>query len=479
MDSSTISVADQKNVACPECGGDACILQDTRRGWTHRSRVIPRVLWIVMCIGLVGYWISIGHWGYQLGKTARRAQATPNPRATTGGPVYTTLYPFGIGNREDSSLVSTRDLQDAIDGDEASLAAVISKFDEPTQWSAAVQGRSKIESLQFGLKEPYGTLSSSIWFSFGGTLLQSSTNIMVQDLRDPDSIGRNPYQGNWGGGGWKFFPRCQYSKLESNGAVQSTYSMDVRNIFGVLSICMVFSVLIRALGGVCGLRIAHTRWFAPSICLFLIVSAAIAGSLGKEEHSSINSNHQQDIAQSSSYPIEELRNAVHDPSLALKICQELLDLVPPNHNGDLLLAQGWIVEPYKGRWASPVDSYLQGSIGYQNILLTIQRRSFPEINSGEEIPVRLHEPFWRGIQASGTAVIQWGEPEDQWRVRIGLFRLVSIGVLFWLIWRMFHWGSIVAFRRIQHHRVLRNECIFCAYPLTADAVNARYPAEET
>jgi len=456
---------------CPECGGDVCTLRDTKRRWTHRSRVLPRLAWVTLCLGLVGYWVSIGQWHSQVLANPVSTNASLSLASTS---VYTNLYLYEL---EDESIsISTSELQLAINGDQDALAQVVAKFGESAHWRPSQQGQPGLESVVFGLKETYGTFHSSVWYNFGGSLAHYSKNTMVQDLRDPNSIGRNPNQGNWRAGGWELFPRIRYSKLEHNDAMETSYSINLLNLFGVWSMCVVVAWVIRCVCLVCRISWVWRKRLGMVTLVLLMIVSGILGIIGKEVWEMPGSIHQPDVAQSVPYSIEVLNGAVQDPFKAKEICQELLDLVPADHEGNLLLSQFWIYQSPDQKWAQPTTSLVNAAIG-RSFLLSSTRRTYQSIQEGEKIPKGHRFQFWRGFSERGVISFNWGPPEDRREFVFGVFLVVSIGVLSWLIWSVLHWGARVVFRRVQKRRVLLNQCIFCAYPLTAEAVNARYQAQ--
>ncbi len=460
-----------ENIVCPECGEDVCITRDTARGWTHRSRVLPRIVWIAAILGLVGYWVSIGQLNFVRGE---KGMNHVPPTANIVPRIHTSLDPTNIvGNTV--TYVSTQDLRDAIGGDADALGKVRDKLNEAhTINQTKTYGGNQVETVVFGWQEPYGTFGSYQQYQFGGTLLWLAERIMVQDVRDPDSIGRNMYQGDWREGGWSFFPRLGYTRITHDGAVSRSWHVSLVNLFGVVSVGIVSAWLIVLPGRWFGLSLVCKRWFRLALFLSILVLFVLLSGIRSERKEYTRGNYSQDIAQSQVYSVDELGRAAADESALTVLCQELLDLVPAQET-DLLLAQAWTFKPSVGKqWAKPVTDRLHVSIGRQGMLVSYEKRVY-QVQDGEDIPARYRPSFWRDIQYSGMMPMLWGPIENQKILGVGIFRLISIGVLFWLIWRVLHWGARMVLVLVQKRRVLRNQCVFCAYPLTQEATQARYP----
>jgi len=396
------------------------------------------------------------------------------PSGGSGGRVFTSLNPTYRAAAE-VSYISNRDMSDAIGGDSEAMGRVIDRVGE-----AAAHNKENLDSLRavetvaFGWKEPDGVFTFNRVYSFGGSLLRIHQSTMVNDVRNRDSIGRNTYQGDYGDGGWSFFPWMGYSIVTHDGAAFRSWAIYLPNLFGVLSVCVVLAWIVVLVGVRLGVSAIRKRSLQAALYLTLLVLAGFLGSSNVSFFDRVQSNHSQDIAQSQAYQVDELIQAASDDSALIALCQELLDLVPVQET-DLLLSQAWTFTPSPvNRWTKPTTDRLHVSIGYQGMLVSYEKRVY-QVRDGETIPARHRKPFWDGIRDFGIVAAHWGPIENQKSLSVGLFHLISIGVLFWLAWRVSHGLSRFVFGRIQKRRVLRNQCVYCAYPLTQEATQARYP----
>jgi len=462
---------DPASVLCPECGEDVCTTRDTARGWTHRSRVIPRILWAVLCLGLIGYWVSIGQWSFVQGE---RRLNLPQPYTGSVGQIFTSLNPFNISDQT-TTYLSTQDMRDAIDGDEDALNKARDKFGGAhANNQADTFGGSLIHTVVFGWKEPYGSISSNRGTNFGGVLFLHQYSAKLKDVRDTNSIGHNQYRWSWGEGGWSVFPQLGHTNITHDGAVIRSWSVNLIKLFGVLSVCLVLAWIVVLVGVRLGVSAVRKRSLQAALYLTLLVLAGFLGSSNVSFFDRVQSNHSQDVAQSQAYQVDELIQVASDDSALIALCQELLDLVPVQET-DLLLSQAWTFTPSPvNKWTKPTTDRLHVSIGYQGMLVSYEKRVY-QVRDGETIPARHRKPFWDGIRDFGIVAAHWGPIENQKSLSVGLFHLLSIGVLFWLAWRVLHWGARMVLVLVQKRRVMRNQCVYCAYPLTQEATQARYP----
>jgi len=466
MDPEHSPSAEQAIIACPECGGDVCVLHQTSRGWTHWSKVIPRILWVLTFAGLVAYWVSIGQWDFseQSGGAMRRA----------GGQQFSSLTPWPVSIDQHPGYISTTDLVSAIDGDQEALKAVTSNlrqaifiFDDDESWT-------RPESVKFGLKATNGTQYTTRQYSFGGAWYGYSRSDTVTDLRDPDSIDLNPYTEE--SIRWGVFPSLQYSKTYTGGSRQVNHRISVYTIFGVLSVCMVLAWVIRWIGVRCRVPGLDRKraWAVLTVIFFL--GAACTAMLTYQTNSHEYSNAYQDIALSPLYTIEELREATDSPAGTVELCKSILELIPESHSGDLFIGQLWsLAKTPPDPSTSPVVQWFRAGVGRQYTLIRWENRTYPETVAEDDLPDPYRRSFWWGLHNQGVALLYWGPPRSASSASIAIFTLTLFPVFFYWIWVLYHWAARIVLSRVQRRRMLRNECVFCGYPLTAQAVNARHP----
>jgi len=466
-----MSMDDLTNIVCPECGGDVCVVHDTARGWTHRSRVLPRMTWAVVCLGLIGYWVSIGQYS-----AALTPANTTNQQARNNRWIAATLNPLelGLGVGEDYVYVSAQDLRDAIDGDEDVLVSVAQKFGEAEEYNRKNKDSStSIERVQFAWHEPYGSIGSLRRFSFGKSLLWLSESIMLEDIRDHDSVGRSQSSGSWGEGGWSFWPRFGYTDITRDGAVTRSWDVNLVGIFQLVSVCLVGAWLIGLAIGLIGLSKEKRFKVRCGVFIVLLISAGLVSWGEAWVYTFERGESSQDIALSGAWTLDYLDSVIADEDKMSLFCKDLLGLIPAGYGEDLLLAQAWDYAPVSRQVIDPSEKTVVLWIRY-TLLIGYYGYQFEHVDEAREIQ-QVDGTIWDGLIDYGMLRLRWGPLERQSTLSIGVFSWISIGVVFWMLWTMTHWVSRLVFGRIQKRRVRRNQCIICAYPLTQEATQARYP----
>ncbi len=466
MDPDHSSIDTPAIIACPECGGDVCVLKDTNLGWTHWSKVIPRILWVLTFAGLVGYWVSIGQWDY--------SEQTSGWTRRAGTQQSSSLTPFPVSIDEQQEYISTTDLLNAINGDQEAIQSVTSNLRQAVEVFDDNESRAWPESVKFGLKLTNGTHYTTRQYSFGGAWYGYSRSDSLTDFRDPESADLNPYTEE--SVQWSVFPSLRYSKTYTGGSRQVNHRISVYTILGVLSVCMVLAWVLRWIGSMCRVPVMDRRgaWGVLAVVLFL--GAACIAIISQETRSHEYSNAYQDIALSPLYTIEELREATANPAGIVELCESINELIPESHSGDLFVGQLWnFAKTKQDSSKSPVVQWFRAGVGHQYTLINWNNRTYPETVAEEDLPEPFRQSFWWALHNNGVALLYWGSPRSSSSISIAVFTLTLFPVFFYWVWRLYHWIGRIVVARSQHRRMLRNACVYCGYPLTAEALDARHP----
>ncbi len=471
-------------IACPECGKDVCVLHDTKRKWTHRSRVIPRIVWAAACLGLIGYWVSTGRVHFVQDEVDVLIQSYGGAPV---GQIPTSFQPeFGyLDDPELVLFVSKIDLQEAMGGDPEAMSHVLAKLREAVVYNEHLdEGGLTIKSVVFGWKESYGSYYSSTSYFFGGPLLMFSSGKMVPDMRDLDTVGRYWYQGDWGAGGLLLFPRLGYRTSLHDGAANQEWSISLIGVFGIFSMVFILVWVAGIIAGLVGVRVAGRRSIQVGLFFVLFVAVAATSYFGVYQYTSLRAGAYGDIVQSKVYSIAEMEALTGDENEAMKLIEDLLGLFATNpqgpnglgYAGEELLAQFWSRDLANVKnWPQTTNDRFDLLIGYGWPLLNYERLNYIDLQDGQEVTVLVHDSTWEYFRKRGMLTLRWGPPEHRASLSIGIVTWISIGVLFWLIWKFVHWCARFIIGRVQKRRVIGNQCIFCAYPLTQEATQARYP----
>lgn len=481
--------------ACPECGHDVSVLEDVKRKWTHRSRVLPRIGWVVLCLGLIGYLV----WGGQYHSYQQLASENRTQQVTAGWWNQASFTPADVGmtNSDEASYFSTRDLRDAIDGDEDALGRIALKIGEAGAHNreAAINTFGPVGHVKFGWREPYGSKGSRQDYRFGGMLFTMGEDIMLQDIRDDESVGHDSYHWSWGEGGWDFWPRIGYKEISQadelylNGAVRRGWAVDLVGVFGLVSMCLVGAWVIGLVLGVVGVSKIKWRRLRYGLFALLLVSAGVVSLVDVDRTNYRMGENSQGGTLTEAFSVDDLDTVVADELALIAFCEQLLELVPSDERDEMLLAQAWEFVPgdkaevrarpsYRRVYVS-VGSRFGSPLGNTLAWIQFERRVFEDVDGAYVERSPMGRSRWEQFSQRGTIDIGWGPVEKQSGLSLSVFGWVSIGVMIWMIWAVLHWVARIVFRRVQKRRVGRNECVFCAYPLTQAGSQARYPEVES
>ncbi len=436
--------------------------------------MIPRIVWAVVCLGLIGLWVYNGQ---QISSRHQmQMRSAPQSQAPIKNPI--SLNPSGRVHHAPEYL-SAQDLRDAINGDEQAKAAVRKMIAEARLGDSNLGLSYVIESVEFGWKESVGSYTTSQHHRFGGQLWRWGHSVKLQDIRDLDSVGHDQYRFSWGEPGWSFFPHLGKNTLTQNDAVSDVWHVSLINVFGLLSLCLVIGWSVGFIGRWLGVPVIRCRLFVWVCVLLLIALAGVYAINTPLTFEQTNESYSFSQGQSKSYSMKELIGMESEDAELVKLCQKMLDILPPTDQDDYLLGQGWVYGLSPQKWAQSQSDRVYWAISHNWMLLRYSRITFIDIKPDEQIPDRYHRSVWKNFVEQGILTLQWGPIEDQRTASLGVLTLASIGVLFTLIWKCTHWVARFALGRVQKRRVRRSACIYCAYPLTQAGLQARYPENNT
>lgn len=483
-------MGDQDNAvdgsACPECGEDVCVLEDLDRKWTHRSRMMPRIGWAVLCLGLLVYWVWMGSLNtYQI-SAAKMAQQSSQQRWWNQASF--TPSQMSWDNNHDVLYLSTQDLQDAADGDQASIEHVIQGLSKAAIHNQKPEGSfGTVDQVKFVWHEPYGSMGSSHHYRFGGTLVWISKGIMLQDIRDDESVGHDSYHWSWGESGWTFWPSIGYDKISEaeneyeNGAVIESWSVNLLGVFQLISFCLVIAWIVGLGIGLTGVSAETKRKIRIVIFASLLMAAAILSLIIAERTVYRKGENSQGGTESNAFLIDDLNDIVQDQDALRSLCQDLLELVPSGQQEEMLLAQAWEILPLDQDKAVASPSYrrMYASMGNSLAWIQFQQRAFEHAEEAYKVQDLPERTMWEQFSQRGSIDLRWGPLKKQSELSFNLIGWISIGVIFWMIWASLQAIARFIFRRVQKRRVAQKQCVFCTYPLTQAGMQARYPQVES
>lgn len=460
-------------VSCPECGGDVRVLKQIKQSRSHRSRVIPSVLWLVLVLALVAIWFWTGAW-----TTTSR---TGNLRNPVGSDFRTAYVPWEPTENAEPVYISSGEMHRAIEGDKDALRKVNGTLTTIIDRVDANQGVAGLMGVRFSFKEPQAQLDTYTAFGLGGGWFLSGNSRTLSDIRDVDSSNTDVFT-DWESRSWGLYPRISYSQLKSdttNGRILNLLIyLHYPTILGILSLCMIFAWFIRWVGRSVGVKSAEKRFVWSAIVVSFFAFCFIGAVLNQSTSSKRYTTSSQSTQISSMYSIEELRASTLDALKTAEWCASLLTLIPKEQNRDLLLGQLWVFDKSKPKSSHEYTSKsVEIAVIKEHSLIRWGEASYGDEVALEDLPKTDDWYPLHSLRDQGTVAIRWGSPRRPKYVFVNIVNIALVVVsLFW-VWAGLHWASRRILGCVQRRRVRRDQCIFCAYPLTSEARIARNPLQ--
>lgn len=459
-------------VSCPECGGDVCVLNQIKQSRSHRSRVIPSMLWLLFVLVLIGCWLSIGIW--------RFANQTADHRLYVGTEFRTQFVPWESKDKSPVFL-SSNDMQRAVAGDEDAMRLVHGTLGSIVRVIDTKRGTSGLEGVRFAMKEPDGVIRNSSEYRFGGEWIWISRSAKVQDIRANELL-KSSQDMDWNESLSSFFPFFMYAAQSSNTATASTASFAIivqyLTVLGVLSICMLMAWLVQLIGIRCGARILRNRYTWSTVVLVFFAGSVLFVTFNPELISASSTATSQVSKLTPVFSIDELRECANSEDQASDWCKRVLETIPDDVEEELLLGQLWIFDEAMGKETHEMvfdTNFVE--ISYQFPLFWWGRASVSPAFAYRDLPERPRLEVLPDLLNEGTVTLQWGPPRESSFLVVNIVNIALVVVSLYWVWAGLHWGSRRILRRVQRCRVRQEQCIFCAYPLTSEARIARNPPQ--
>lgn len=462
-------------VSCPECGGDVCVLKQLDVSRFHRSRVASAVLWSIFLLILASIWVWNGAW--------ESSSRTATLRTFVGSEFRTAFVPWYPIDDESPVYLSSKDMHRAILGNEASIEIVQGTLQTIIDRVDAKHGVAGLEGVRFSFKHKQAHYMAYSTFSLAGGWVSFVRTKTLLDIRDVNSIDKNPVIG-WEKLTWDYFPRLTRTRLKSdttNGRVTIfQYDIYYLTITGVLSICMLGAWGIRWAGRKIGLRIAQKKYMWSSTVAVLMGFCMLGALLNNDSGSSRSTVTSQSTPISQMYSIETLRESVLDASKLNEWCTAVLDIIPPDQDQELLLGQLWV---FDSATSNSSYEYTADSVEFTITdafpLARWGHTRFGDHVGSEDVQSSSEWFPFRSLLENGTISMLWGTSRQPSYMFLNVVNMALIVVSLYWLWAALLWISRLVLIRIQKRRVRRDQCIFCRYPLTEEGRNARSAAETT
>jgi hypothetical protein len=445
---------DPASVLCPECGEDVCTTRDTARGWTHRSRVLPKALTgciallIVLTLAFTGSgWDSYTASSFQFEDVVKDFSEVLDPIISVGQPGY--LDGEGSSSRE--AFIE-------------SLAQKLSEV-EKQYWRVP---------LRLVSVEPNGMTARKRSYGVGEEIFRWKTDSHLLDVRTPDAWDRDPYQSDTV---WVFYGPYEYSRevFKHNFALKKTFVVNYVSIFAVLAsswLLIWILGLMLARFGIQSLNSPKRLLFGLGILLLGIgvFSLAFPNTLSYTLVNDPPTKTSEWVAYNTLAEIVDQAKA--DPNRDSQLWAMIESISPDIQDGDLIVGiqYDYIVDSRVKLWSMGIGPDIELLSGSTRWILKMGEDENAEI-------VEFPSEIKRGLSLD---FVDWryftfGWQSDRFERSVDLaptsVMSVAAGVIWF--WMLARWVALRLIKRAQRRRVRRDQCIFCAYPLSDEGKKAR------
>lgn len=455
---------------CPECGRDVCVTRELVRRWTHSAMLLPFLAWVGCVLALA---VFASPWTQaRLGNHLAIYSGTSVASSEYAGALRPTITAAEL-------LEPTADTRSRIDEAFGTLASRFAPWwkDGPTRFVFMSKDGSRVDQLERGL--------GAAWIS------ERATTQMSDVTHEPVGDGPWDYPDEHVVAG-KHNQYAAYASLpwglERRGHRISGGQMYHRS-YHPFSLMVSLTVALVLIEGVIraarwilntrGRRITTPRWVRRAIVPLLLLAFILVGYHRTQEYHWISSQKIDPTSQQLDVFLEPdafEQLLLHDPTHEALIAhlRPLAERAPP---GSIL--------GYHSDRATTFDYERYGAMITQHfeLLSFTTRRFMHEDPDGLRPPTNRpayphsmikfeHDPLWRWI------AVTYNRPSSSHGVMLYWVHLIFLGLLLWIMLRIFR--SVFRFvanlfiYRTQRKRLNNHQCIFCAYPLSAEALAARW-----
>ncbi len=438
-------------VLCSECGGDVRIVQDMELPKTHRARWIPKLLVVVLLVGLVGVLTVTG-------KGWRSYGGSPS-FITDYSELLDPIQSVGRSGLVDEETGSSR--EEFIE----TLSRRLNKV-EKQYWGGLI----RLVSV-----EPDGMTGRELSYGVGEEVYLWETRSSLLDVRIPDAWDQdwNPSDTVWVSYGPYKYTRGEF---KHNFAFNESVVVNYISIFAIIASCW---LLVWVLGAVLrrfGIRSLHSpKQLAVGIGILLLGIVVSSAAFPNDLRYAYANDPPVKTSEWIEYDtlIEIVEQAKFNPDQAEQLWALLKSITPDTEDSDLIVG----IQDDFGRPGLGVRIWSIG-IGSDIELLSGATIWRPNLDEGENTKtVEFPSEFDRGLSVDfvDRRYFTFGWQSDLYErsVHIAPTSVLSVlAVVIW-VWMGLRWIALLIVKRRQRRRISRDQCIFCAYPLSDEGKKAR------
>lgn len=451
---------------CPECGGDVSFRHDNGPLAMPGARIRR---WVFFAILLAVYLIALGlgaQWEHQV-----IALPPVSDRDLPEMQVF--------NGRPDAQSITLEEVQAALRGDAALLAESVGLLSQAlAPWPIRDQTFEplsiRLELHALDLKE-----TKQVRYELLGLIAYVRTenefiNIYNRTLAERDRSSTFRSRTTW-------WPLLGYSVHTPTHKSSTRYALYYRRILALIILIVFVVRLVTMVLRHKEISRSQRRRSGAAIAMTLAVLATLAVIANINERTSTTSipTTRDPAAIGRWFDVDLIRKKLKDTDSTPDLIRAMLPQNEHGENQPFAVVVGRQFEPFPTSVFLPqrtrsVRASLQ--LPLYGWIFGYSEKDYVKIRPDAYLEQLRDHNWWKSLLDDGVIKYKREEPRQQFEFKISVIPLILLAASVWILWRTASLGQIALLSFFQRKRVKRNQCIFCAYPLSAEALSARNAA---
>lgn len=448
---------------CPECGGDVCVRHDDDPLAMPGARIRR---WIFFVILLVAYSVALGfgtQWEHRVNNLPPISDDDlPGMRVFNGHP--------------DAQSITLEEIQAALSGDAALVSETVGLLSEALDpWPIRDQTFEplsiRLELHALDLKE-----TKQVRYKFLGPLVYIMTqhdfkNIHNRTLAERGMNSNPRSQMTW-------WPSLGYNTHSMTHKTSTYYRFYYRRSIAIILLILFITQIALTAHRHKKTSRNRRRFIGASIAMTLAVLATLAAVVNINERISTTSipTNRDPAAIGQWFNADLVREKLKDTISSPELIRTMLPKTEHGEDQEFAVIVGRQFEPIPTSVFLPQRTRtLRASLQLPiyGWLLGYREQDYVKIRSKEYLDQIRDRNWWKSLLDDGMIKYNRESPKQHFELKINVMPIILLAASAWIVWRITSLGQIALLSILQRKRVKRNQCIFCAYPLSPEALTAR------
>ncbi len=277
--------------------------------------------------------------------------------------------------------------------------------------------------------------------------------------------------------GW--WPRIHLQRDMPFGEQGVVYSVNYFNLLGLLAMALILARLLALLLGCVGVEAARRGWFRVGSVVLLVLLLALAARLNAFTSVQTAPRRFNPVFVGRWFTADSVEARLDDPGGASALLREMAgDINGFAEDDSLAITVTREFDPSALRSSAPV-SVLQArstDVRFPGVGICFQYScvTYAQDRSPETPLLVPRSSWWTRLVDHGALSLNRGTARAEYNAGVMLLPLILLLSTPWFLWRIINGVEFLRTRRIQHRRVNKGQCIYCAYKLSPAVLAVRW-----